>query len=120
MTATALRIRRMRPGDRAQVLRVWERSVRATHDFLTDPNIEALRPHVAEALGGEAVDWWVLVLPSDLPIGFLGFVDPVVEALFVDPDHFRRGAGRRLLAHAESLASGPLAVEVNEQNPRGS
>jgi len=117
MAATDLRIRKLRPADRKALLSIWERSVRATHHFLTDADITELRPHVAAALESDAVDWWVLVVPSDAPVGFLGFVDPTVEALFIDPDHFRRGAGRQLLAHAEALATGPLAVDVNEQNP---
>jgi putative acetyltransferase len=117
MTATDLRIRKLRPSDRPELLRIWERSVRATHDFLGDADIVALRPHVAEALESDAVDWWLLVLPSDAPVGFLGFVNPTVEALFIDPGHFRRGAGRTLLAHAEALATEPLGVDVNEQHP---
>ena len=117
MTATDLSIRNLRPADRPGLLEIWERSVRATHHFLTDADIIELRPHVADALESGAVDWWVLVPPSDIPVGFLGFVNPTVEALFIDPDHFRRGAGRQLLAHAEALATEPLAVDVNEQNP---
>lgn len=40
------------------------------------------------------------------------------DALLVDPAHFRKGAGKRMLAHARAL-KGPLTVEVNEQNPQG-
>jgi putative acetyltransferase len=39
-----------------------------------------------------------------------------VSALFLDPEHRRRGGGRLLLEHARGL-KGPLTVDVNEQNP---
>jgi len=50
------------------------------------------------------------------PIGFLGYSNATIEALFVDPRYHRTGAGRFLVAHAQSLAAGPLMVDVNEQN----
>jgi hypothetical protein len=40
---------------------VWERSVRATHGFLTEDDIVALRPLVEAALDDEALELWVLL-----------------------------------------------------------
>lgn len=117
MASADMRVRRMRPDERPWLLRLWERSVRATHTFLAESDIDDLRPQVAEVLASDAVAWWVLASPGDMPIGFLGFVAPGIEALFIDPDHFRRGAGRRLVAHAQALARRTLTVDVNEQNP---
>jgi hypothetical protein len=37
---------------------VWERSVRATHGFLTEDDIVALRPLVEAALDDEALELW--------------------------------------------------------------
>jgi putative acetyltransferase len=111
-----LQIRPAREEDREQLLALWERSVRATHGFLTDPDIVALRPLVAEELAGTAVAWWVLVSPTVAIIGFLGYTSGTIEGLFIDPDHQRQGAGRLLVAHAQDLAAGPLAVDVNEAN----
>ena len=37
----------------------------------------------------------------------------------MDPDARGQGAGRFLVAHAQQLAGGPLAVDVNEQNEAG-
>ena len=108
-------IRRAGREDGAELLALWERSVRATHDFLTEDDIVALRPLVADALAGTAVDWWVLSSPTAI-VGFLGYTSGTIEALFIDPDHLRQGAGRLLVAHAQELAGGPLAVEVNEAN----
>jgi putative acetyltransferase len=49
-------------------------------------------------------------------LGFLGLSGAKVEALFLAPEHHRRGGGRRLLDHAHEL-KGELTVDVNEQNP---
>ena len=111
-----MHVRPARVEDRERLLELWERSVRATHHFLEDRDIVGLRPLVAEELAGHTVDWWVLASSADDLIGFLGYSSDTIEALFIDPDHHARGAGRRLVAHAESLATGALAVDVNEQN----
>jgi len=110
------RIRRARADDRERLLDVWERSVRATHHFLGEAGIGELRPHVAEVLASDAIDWWVLE-SSDEVIAFLGMTPNTIQALFIDPDHHRKGGGTRLVAHAQSLATSILRVDVNEQNP---
>ena len=102
--------------DRERLLELWERSVRATHHFLADSDVVALRPLVAEELASDAVDWWVLVSATGALIGFLGFASDTIEALFIDPDYRGQGGGKFLVAHAQSLGAGALAVDVNEQN----
>jgi putative acetyltransferase len=109
-------VRPARTADRQRMLEVWERSVRATHDFLTESDVIGLRPLVVAELEGDAVAWWVLEAAGMLA-GFLGFANDAVEALFIDPDYRGRGGGTLLVDHAQRLAHGPLAVEVNEQNP---
>jgi putative acetyltransferase len=112
-----MHVRPARPDERPALLVLWERSVRATHRFLTEDDIVGLRPSVLEVLGKPAIDWWVLAAEDDLAIGFLGFAADAIEALFIDPDHTGAGGGKLLIAHAQSLASGrSLTVEVNEQN----
>lgn len=112
-----MHIRPAHSGDHAALLTLWERSVRATHGFLTNEDIEGLRPLVAREFAQSLVDWWVLVSATDSPLGFLGFANDAIEALFIDPDHAGAGAGRRCVAHAQQLAEGrSLTVEVNEQN----
>jgi putative acetyltransferase len=109
-------IRRVRAGDRRALLVLWERSVRATHDFLTEADIDFYRPLVADILAAERIELWILVDGQATPIGFLGVSEHVVEALFVDPDRLGAGWGRRLVAHAQALQLGDQAVDVNEQN----
>lgn len=98
------------------MLALWERSVRATHHFLEDADILALRPLVREEMASEAIDWWVLVTASDVPIGFLGMAGRSIEGLFIDPDRQRQGGGSLLVEHAQQLGGGTLTVDVNEQN----
>ena len=111
-----MRVRPARMEDRERLLELWERSVRATHHFLEDSDVVALRPLVAEELASDAVDWWVLASATEAPIGFLGFASDTIEALFIDPDYHGQGGGKFLVAHAQSLGAGALAVDVNEQN----
>jgi len=111
------RIRRSRTADLDALVALWERSVRATHDFLAEADIEALRPLVREALTDDALELWVLTEKTDVPIGFMGLDDHDIAALFLEPAHRGRGGGRRLVAHAQSLRDGSLTVDVNEQNP---
>lgn len=111
-----MHVRLARPEDRERLLELWERSVRATHHFLQESDIVALRPLVAEELASDAVDWWTLVSAAEVPVGFLGFASDTIEALFIDPDHRGRGGGTLLVAHAQSLSAGALAVDVNEEN----
>lgn len=111
-----MHVRRARADDRGRLVDVWERSVRATHHFLQENDVVALRPLVEEELGSDAIEWWLLATDDDTPIGFLGFTNDTIEALFVDPDHHGQGGGKLLVAHAQRLAGGALAVDVNEQN----
>ena len=90
-------IRRALPADAGVLLALWERSVRATHEFLTEDDIVGLRPHVAEALGDDALELWVLADPNDVPIGFMGLVGDDIAALFLEPAHRGHGGGRRLV-----------------------
>src|SRR5262245_56434890 len=108
-------IREALPAEHDALLDIWLRSVRATHTFLTEDDIQELLPLVRdEAL--PALELWVLCPVDGPPVGFLGLDGAKVEALFLAPEWLRSGGGRRLLDHARRL-KGPLTVDVNEQNP---
>ena len=108
-------IREASPDDREVLLEIWLRSVRATHTFLTEDDIQSLLPMVRDgALVG--LELGVLCSDTGQPVGFMGLSGDKVEALFLAPEHRRRGGGRMLLDHARRL-KGPLTVDVNEQNP---
>jgi putative acetyltransferase len=112
----SMHVRPATPVDRAPLLEVWERAVRATHHFLGEDDVATLRPQVRQVLASDAVDWWVLDA-GGRPAGFLGVAGTSIEALFVDPAYHGRGGGRLLVAHAQDLAGDvALTVEVNEHN----
>lgn len=109
-------IRRARSSDHRALLALWEKSVRATHDFLTEADIDVYRPLASDALADERIELWTLVVDGTTPIGFIGVSAHAIEALFVDPGHVGAGWGRRLVAHAHKLQPGCLSVAVNEEN----
>jgi putative acetyltransferase len=70
LTISDTHIRPAQPTEHASLVTLWERSVRATHDFLTEADIALYRPLVAEYFESSAGDLWVLTDEADLPIGF--------------------------------------------------
>ena len=109
-------IRRLIPADRDALLDVWLRSVRATHTFLTEEDIQSFLPLVRDYLASGDSEFWVLCSDSGVPMGFMGLSGSKMESLFLAPEYHRRGGGRRLVEHARDL-HGELTVDVNEQNP---
>lgn len=94
---------------------VWERSARATRDFLLPGEVERLRAVVPDAL--EGVPRLLVAEEAGTPVGFLGADGDFVEMLFVDPGWRGRGVGRVLMSRATE-ALGAREVSVNEQNPQ--
>lgn len=98
------------------LLKIWESSVRATHDFLPEEDIEALRP-LLENLYFPAVTLSIARLVEDgSVVGFVGVSDNRIEMLFVDAAQRGKGIGKVLLRHA--IAQGADELDVNEQNPQ--
>nr|WP_286084467.1 GNAT family N-acetyltransferase [Bacteroides intestinalis] len=93
---------------------IWERSVRATHEFLTEYDIMEIRDSlIAEYF--KAVCLYVIYDEKTIA-GFIGLDDHNIEMLFIDPICMGKGLGTRLIEFAISL--GADLVDVNEQNPR--
>ncbi|NIR48598.1 acetyltransferase [candidate division KSB1 bacterium] len=109
-----LTIRVAQPSDNNRLVEIWLASVRATHTFLSEQEIQELLPLVKEqAL--PALELWVLLSGEEI-IGFAGLSDNNLEALFLHPAHLGKGGGKMLVNHARQL-KGSLVVDVNEQNP---
>lgn len=94
---------------------VWERSVRATHGFLTEVDIAGLRPEAATGIASVAA--LAVAYVGDAPCGFAGTQDGKLEMLFVAPEARGCGVGSALLAHAVER-EGVRMLDVNEQNPQ--
>ena len=96
-----------------RLLQVWEASVRATHHFLTEQDIQDIKQQ------GEAIlydiDILVVAFEEDIPIGFMGIQEKKIEALFLSPDQIGKGWGR-LLIDLAIRQYGAVYIDVNEQN----
>ncbi len=103
-------------GDETLLLSLWESSVRATHDFLHEEDINFFRQVIINQQVFAAVDV-VLALDADgVVTGFAGSSEGSLEMLFVHPDFLRQGVGAFLVEHLIRTA-GINRVDVNEQNP---
>ena len=98
----------------AEMLGIWESSVRASHHFLTDVDILRLMPQAEEALHQIETLW--VVKDARCPIGFMSVQERKIEMLFLHPDYFRKGIGRMLVQKAFDEQDVQY-VDVNEQNP---
>jgi putative acetyltransferase len=97
------------------LLDLWLQSVRATHAFVQEDDFQAMIPQVRAYLESSEPEFWVLCDESGALLGFMGMRGNNMESLFIAPEYLRRGAGRSLVRHAQSL-HGELQVDVNEQN----
>lgn len=104
------------PDDYARVVEVWEASVRATHTFVTEADVEVIRPLVLDSLPNVPHLLCVRERTGQVA-GFIGVEDERVEMLFVHPASRGHGIGRRLLSHAVTTL-GADKLDVNEQNPQ--
>jgi len=107
-------VHHVRPEEGDRLVDVWEASVRATHHFLSDSDIQFFKPLVLNGLLGLTHLFCVRDMTGDL-VGFVGVADGKMEALFVHPSCHRAGIGRRLARHAV-VELGATKVDVNEQN----
>ena len=106
-----------KPDHFPHLVTIWESSVRATHDFLCEADIEKLRPLL---LNTYLPNLNVVVAQDENGEihGFLGTDANRIEMLFVDAAIRGKGTGKFLLNYAvEQLQADEL--DVNEQNPQG-
>lgn len=100
-----------------QMIRVWEVSVRATHDFLTENDILGLKKLIrSEIFYLDSINIKVLEKGDEI-LGFIGTANDNIEMLFIAPRYFGKRIGKYLLDYAINDRK-CTKVEVNEQNPR--
>ena len=103
-------------ADYTELVELWERSVRATHGFLADSDIEYLRPIILEQYF-DAVELKCAKDSYGKILGFSGVAEGNLEMLFVDPQSIGQGVGSALCTYAIKEL-GVTKVDVNEQNPQ--
>jgi len=116
-----MKISAAREGDFDRIVEIWESSVRATHSFLSEADINFYRPLIRNQY---LYNVWLFTAVDDSGriSAFMGLSpeeenNPArLEMLFVEAEAQRQGQGRLLVNHALGLY-GTLELEVNEQNP---
>ena len=99
-----------------RLVAVWEESVRATHLFLSEAEIQTIKAYVPQALTGVA-HLLVAEQHPDQPVAFMGVEGDRLEMLFLSPAVRGTGLGRQLLERG-IRHYGVRTVTVNEQNPQ--
>mgnify|MGYP003675188608 CR=1 FL=1 len=79
-----------------ELIRVWESSVRAKYDFLTDDIITELKPLILKHI----FDATELLCYTDIKnriLGFIGVSESNIEMLFIDAEYFDKEIERELI-----------------------
>ena len=98
------------------LLEVWENSVRATHLFLSDSEIQSIKKYVPQALN-EVLHLLIAEDESGRPVAFMGVETGSLEMLFIAPEERGKGLGKRLIQYGIKNYS-VEKLTVNEQNPQ--
>lgn len=79
-----------------QLLEVWESSVKATHLFLSENEIEEIKKYVPQALN-EIPHLIIVENENQVPIGFMGIAEQHLEMLFISDEERGKGLGLSLI-----------------------
>ena len=98
-----------------KLLEVWEDSVKATHLFLSNKEVEKIKEYVPQAIS-KVQHLIIIENENKTPIAFMGIEDTKLEMLFIKNSERGKGLGKQLLSYGiEKYNVNELAV--NEQNP---
>lgn len=93
---------------------LWERSVKATHDFLDNDAISRIKTYVPTALASVET-LCTISADNGIPLGFMGAQNGRLEMLFIDDTARGKGLGSQLLSYGIQQL-GVCELTVNEQN----
>ncbi len=96
-----------------QILTVWEKSVLATHDFLTESDFNDIKEQVY-SINFNDLQVYCLT-EKELILGFIVVANRKIEMLFIDPKYIKQGHGKILMNFAINEL-GANKLDVNEQN----
>ncbi|WP_319800534.1 GNAT family N-acetyltransferase [Flavobacterium sp. N502536] len=100
-------------SDYTALMRVWESSVKATHDFLTNEDFEFYKKLIPGFF--EHVTLHGVKNEAGEIIAFMGTNDENLEMLFVSANEIGKGIGKELLLHAIQNLN-VTKVDVNKDN----
>lgn len=99
-----------------QLTSIWENSVRATHDFLTEDAILTFKESLPTILT-DIPQLIIVQTDQGTPLAFLGIDQSEIEMLFVDDSARGQGLGKMLINYAVEKLNA-TTLNVNEQNPQ--
>lgn len=108
-----MEIMRCNEEDYETLAGIWERSVGATHKFLTEEDFNEIRTALIPDYFPN-VELYVIT-DKGVYAGFMGLSSDAIEMLFIDSDLRGQGYGAALIEFAKRR--GVTKVDVNEQNP---
>lgn len=112
-------IRKLSSQNYDELVNIWEASVRATHHFLQEEEIEFYKPIVRKYALPDVDLYGIKADKTEQSLqilGFLGVSKDKVEMLFLRPEHRGQGLGRHLIEFAlDELKI--YKLDVNEENP---
>lgn len=109
-----MKIEIAKKADYRKLLEIWEASVRATHDFLAEDDLQELKPLILHQYL-DSVDLRCAKNDHGEIFGFCGVHNGKIEMLFIAPAARGKGIGALLAAYAVKSV-GAIKVDVNEQN----
>jgi putative acetyltransferase len=109
-------IRQYNESDLEAVLSSWESATRLAHPFMTDEFLVQERKNTAEIYLPNT-NTWVMEINKEV-VGFIALMGNEVGAIFLQPEHHGKGAGKALMDKARELR-GELEVEVFSANSIG-
>ena len=97
-----------------ELLAVWEKSVRSSHHFLKEEDIEYFKPLIRNQYF-QVVELFVIQNEYGQTVAFMGLSDDMLEMLFVLPEEQGNGYGKALVNYAVNQCH-IYKVDVNEEN----
>lgn len=96
--------------------KIWKQSVKETHLFLIDEQINKIEQYVPLALK-EVNHLIVIENDEETKIGFAGINNQKLEMLFLLPNQRGKGIGKQVISYCIKQY-GMNELTVNEQNPQ--
>ncbi len=109
-----LKIDKVEKTEYKEVVYVWEASVRATHHFLKEEDIEYYKPLILN-MYLDAVELRCIKNNENNIVGFMGVAEGNLEMLFIHPEYRGKKIGQTLLNYSIEKLN-VTKVDVNEQN----
>lgn len=101
--------------DYPRIMKIWESAVRATHDFLSEEDLQHFKEIIPEEYLPNLEVY--LISENNEAQGFASVAEGNLEMLFIHDEARGKGFGKKLYQFMKDK-TGLTKVDVNEQNPQ--